>query len=282
MKKITFLMILAGVLVLFVLVVFSAPSYRLTPGTEQCIDEQGLQKKVKNNCAADIFVPTNTPAEWNAFVNGAPSCVQISNCTWTCGCNLTVTHTAGSVAPETKTVTYKTVQTSLSGASKCWIAQNLGATNQASSATDATQASAGWYWQFNRKQGYQTGPTSGYINENYNWQAANDPCTLLLGTGWRLPTNTEWTNVVANMGCTSSYDAYASVLKLHNAGYLNIDPYGTLVNRGIEGRYWSGTQFDSGHGHFMYIVGAPGHGNICYGPSYTPKSVGESVRCLKD
>jgi len=27
------------------------------------------------------------------------------------------------------------------------------------SATDNTDAAAGWYWQFNRKQGYKTGPT---------------------------------------------------------------------------------------------------------------------------
>ncbi len=30
------------------------------------------------------------------------------------------------------------------------------------------------------------------IDENLDWQAANDPCTLELGNGWRLPTYTEW------------------------------------------------------------------------------------------
>ena len=65
-------------------------------------------------------------------------------------------HTAGTVAPVTKTVTYGTVLTDIGGTgSKCWITQNLGADQQATSATDATEASAGWYWQFGRKQGFK-------------------------------------------------------------------------------------------------------------------------------
>ena len=68
---------------------------------------------------------------------------------------LTVNHVAGTVAPVTKTASYGTVLTSITGASKCWITQNLGADHQATSATDATEPSAGWYWQFNRLQGYK-------------------------------------------------------------------------------------------------------------------------------
>ena len=73
---------------------------------------------------------------------------------WICGCPLTVTHTAGTVAPVTRTVTYGTVSTTLTGAPECWITQNLGAINQASSPTDATDAAAGWYWEWDTQQGY--------------------------------------------------------------------------------------------------------------------------------
>src|ERR1035437_3213627 len=41
-----------------------------------------------------------------------------------CGSTLTINHVSGAVAPETKTVSYGTVATSLSGAGKCWITQN--------------------------------------------------------------------------------------------------------------------------------------------------------------
>ncbi len=54
-----------------------------------------------------------------------------------------------------KTIDYSTIETNLSGGNKCWITQNLGSDRQALSAADATEESAGWYWQFNRKQGYK-------------------------------------------------------------------------------------------------------------------------------
>ena len=38
---------------------------------------------------------------------------------------------------------------------KCWITSNLGASQQATAVNASTQASSGWYWQFNRKQGYK-------------------------------------------------------------------------------------------------------------------------------
>lgn len=60
-----------------------AYNYTVANGTEQCIDEYGLKKKVKNNCARDIFVPTKTADEWQSFVSNIAAntgCVQISNC----------------------------------------------------------------------------------------------------------------------------------------------------------------------------------------------------------
>jgi hypothetical protein len=204
--------------------------------------------------------------------------------------SITVNHVNyGGVAPVTKSVTYGTVSTALFGGTKCAITRNLGATNQASSATDASEASAGWYWQFNRKKGYQhTGATATTvltpawnavaISEASDWTAANDPCTLELGSGWRIPTNAEWTNAGTNGSWGSYTDTYASVLKLHAAGYLEASN-GQLYNRNVFtgiGRYWSSTRYADPNGYFLNFTG-----NGLY-MSIDDKRYGCSVRCLKD
>jgi len=189
-------------------------------------------------------------------------CLKDDN--WSCGSPLTVSHVAGSVAPTTTTISYGTVNSSLSGTSKCWITQNLGATRQATSATDATDAAAGWYWQFNRQQGYaMNGSTrtpntawigSSSINENSAWTAANDPCTLLLGPAWSMPTQSEWANVISNGSWASgSAAAYASLLKMHDAGYLNGNSALLLV-RGSGGWYWSSSQVNNTVGYMLTIT----------------------------
>ena len=66
-----------------------------------------------------------------------------------CPTTFSVAHTAGvNGAAETKTVTYHSITSTISGAAKCWLTQNLGADRQATSTTDASEAAAGWYWQF--------------------------------------------------------------------------------------------------------------------------------------
>ena len=200
--------------------------------------------------------------------------------------SFTVTHLAsGGVAPVDKVVTYGTVTSSLSGASKRWITQNLGSDHQATSATDATEASAGWYWQFNRKQGFKHDGTTRTpnttwvtsISENSEWTAANDPCTIELGTGWRIPTSAEWTYAAGPSGGNwANYtDTYASVLKLHAAGYLN-GGNGSLNGRGANGNYWSSTQFDASNGWALYFI-SNGSGMNVYGKAY-----GFPLRCLRD
>src|SRR6185312_15571618 len=120
-------------------------------------------------------------------------------------------------------------------------------------------------WQFNRKQGYKhdgttrtptnawtawIGGTTG-INENLSWSAANDPCNLLLGSGWRMPTHTELTRAdAAPQNWVKAEDAYASVLKLHMAGALSYTN-GALQNRGTAGYYWSSNQAGSNTGYYL-------------------------------
>ncbi|MEE4116788.1 MAG: hypothetical protein V2I37_11500 [Marinilabiliaceae bacterium] len=166
-----------------------------------------------------------------------------------CPSSLSVTHSYGDVAPATRSLTYEVIESSISGEPKCWIARNLGASNQATSSTDNTEAAGGWYWQFNKKQGYRHNGTAYFpavtwitsIDESSNWEAVNYPCALLLGTGWRIPTGTEWFNVYYGLGWSSREDAYNSVLVLHPAGSLSyLD--GSLLNRGWVGNYYSSTQ----------------------------------------
>lgn len=212
---------------------------------------------------------------------------RIGETAWSCGSSKVITHIAGDVCPVTKTVTYGTVTSALSGASKCWITQNLGADQQASVVDDSTEASAGWYWQFNLKQGYKHDGsvltpswTVTSINEESDWTSANDPCAILLGTGWRLPTYTEWLNADAN-GETGGWDDYnetfADALKLHAAGRLSGSD-GSLSLRGSSGAgyYWSSTQYSAASGWYLgfYVLCSDMHG--------IDKAHGFAVRCLKD
>jgi hypothetical protein len=154
--------------------------------------EQLLFKSIKSGYFDKIIMdsPTQNTAYTFELTSSSPGC----------GSSFSVTHTAGAIAPTDKTVTYGTVLTNLSGSEKCWITQNLGADQQAASATDDTEASAGWYWQFNKKQGFMHDGTTltpgiewlGPFSENSDWLSSNDPCSLLLGNEWRLPTESEW------------------------------------------------------------------------------------------
>jgi hypothetical protein len=200
-----------------------------------------------------------------------------------CGTSLSVNHsTAGGVAPVDKTVTYSVVTNVPGDPSKCWIASNLGADHQATSLNDATEASAGWYWQFNRKQGYKhdgsvrTPGTTWIttINEDSDWTAANDPCTLELGTGWYVPLFYEWDNLIQGGGWTNSSGPWNSQLKMHDAGYLSD---GNLNYRGTYGYYWSSNQYyPTYYGYYLHMTTG-----IC-NLTYLLKANGLPVRCVRD
>ena len=220
---------------------------------------------------------------YNGCVYSAPvSLTQGTLACPVCGTSITINHVAGAVAPVTKTVTYDIV-TNIPGLTYvCWITRNLGASQQATAVSDATEASAGWYWQFNRKQGYQYTtarvPNTTWISiidETSDWIAANDPCTLELGTGWRIPTSAEWTNVNAAGNWTNWNDLWNSALKLHGAGLLSYNS-GSLGDRGSSGYCWSSTQTDATNSLFMYF--SPWNS---YLPTWS-KAYGHSLRCLRD
>ncbi len=200
-----------------------------------------------------------------------------------CGLSIRINHviTRG-VAPANKTVEYITVSGIPGELTKCWITRNLGAAQQAAAVSEATEASAGWYWQFNRKQGYQyissRVPTSTWIssiNENSDWTTANDPCAIELGAGWRIPTKTEWTNVDAIGSWTTWNGPYGSALKLHAAGAL-VSTDGSLYSRGSGGYFWSSTQSGATDGWNLVFYS----GGCSMGISGKANSF--SARCVRD
>jgi len=260
------------------------------------------------NAAGEITTVERNAALSISFLNGkshlSDKTVPFSLSDWygygiVCGNSFTIKHTAGiNGAPVTKTITYGTVMTTLSGANKCWITQNLGASQKATSEGDVSDASAGWYYQFNRVQGYDWNSTTNIctptsyetsISENSNWIVSRDPCTLLLGNGWRLPTYTEWMTFGDALGgarttgtlqpweliawTNGSAAYYGSVLKLHMPGFLSPN---TRIQQGTTGCYWSSTQYTTTGGYSFAFYVQEGDINI------DRKELSRSVRCIRD
>ena len=201
----------------------------------------------------------------------------------TCGSSFTRIHYAGAVAPVSKTVTYGTVTNIPGETSKCWITRNLGATQQPNTVDDNTEAAAGWYWQFNRQQGYKHDGTTStpalpvyYPLENSDWEFINDPCALLLGNVWRIPTRTELNNVDSTGNWTDWNGPWNSGLQMHAAGEV-VSNGSALYNRGSYGTYWSSIQSD-GYSAW-HLLFSSGNSIIMNGDD---KASALSVRCIRD
>jgi len=176
--------------------------------------------------------------------------------------SFTVTHMITDGAPEQKTVTYGSVLYN----NQCWITQNLGATNAAPSSSAYDEPTSGWYWQFNRKQGYKHNgltrtPATAWINTldntgpGYGWAPSKDPCALLLKSGWRLPTMTEWQVLSQSTAWQYIDAAFNTPLRIYTAGKL-AGLTGTLLNRNSPyiAFFWSSTGYPTTYG-YQYSVG---------------------------
>ncbi len=261
----------------------------------------GYKWNIVNDFASAIDMGTNTTytetgdtcgAELTRFVWAYNGCgistvntiTQATLPCWLCGYSvLTIAHeTFGGVAPVNKTTSYGTVTNIPGEPTKCWIAKNLGASQQATTVNDATEVAAGWYWKFNRKQGYKHDGSSSVpswttasVNENSAWLTTNDPCNLELGTVWRLPSYSEWFNVDNSGGWSNWSGPWSSDLKLHASGNI-IDSNGSLDNRGSIGYFWSATQNTSAYGWDFQI------GSGISSMTYNNKAHGFAIRCLRD
>ncbi|MDZ7719076.1 MAG: hypothetical protein U5K72_09700 [Balneolaceae bacterium] len=185
--------------------------------------------------------------------------------------------------------TYPTVQANWNGpgGDKIWLAVNLGASAPPENSVDDSNDSAGWYFQFNRKQAfYHNGSnltpswTTNEIIEDSGWRIENDPCRILLGDSWRLPTVEELRAFMSapidkgGMGDGNRTSAFNSKLKLHAAGNLQSFD-GSLQLRGESGNYWASDQFSNKRGEVLTI----GEGSNTFAGN---KAFGRSVRCLKE
>jgi hypothetical protein len=183
-----------------------------------------------------------------------------------------------------------------------WMDRNLGATQVATSSTDA--ASYGDLYQWGRgTDGHQirtsgttaTNATTAVPNggnswdglfitegsspwdwltpqDNNLWQGVsgtNNPCP----TGFRLPTEAEWNAERLSWSSDNSAGAFASPLKLPVAGYRASS--GSLYGVGSGGSYWSST-VDGTRSRYLDFYGS--NANLSGGD----RAFGLSVRCLKE
>jgi hypothetical protein len=280
--------------------------------SEIYVDGTVYDESAPGNYDGAIILSVSSPSQYTVFWQGpggwsfSGSAVSLTNCgpgmyyltityningvysdqfyigTSTCG-SVGVYHQQGSVAPENKVVSYGTVDGIPGEPGKCWTTRNLGANLRATSVDDDSEGTAGWYWQFNRKQGYKHDGSTltpqwapGFISENSEWLSANDPCNLELGVQWRVPTKTEWENVSNAVGWATWNGPWASGLKLHAAGYL-YDANGALDYRGYFGHYWSSSQF-SDFGGWALKFGS----NFNMVAGYSSKTDGYNIRCIRD
>jgi hypothetical protein len=182
---------------------------------------------------------------------------------------------------------------------KIWMDRNLGATQVATSSTDANSYGDLYQWG-RRSDGHQcrTSPTTTTLSsvnqpangnfilapntpgdwrspQNTNlWQrvnGVNNPCP----SGYRLPSVLEFDAELLSWSANTSSGAFASPLRLPMAGYRILSD-GSLDLVGTVGFYWSGT-VNLTNSLFLYFDSSFGDSYYTAGRAY-----GLSVRCLKD
>ena len=180
---------------------------------------------------------------------------------------------------------------------KIWLDKNLGASQVATSSTDADSYGDLYQWGrgtdgHEKRTSGTTGTLSGsdspghgnFITPSsspYDWRSSqndnlwqgvggiNNPCP----SGYRLPTESEWDAERQSWGSNNSAGAFASPLKLPVAGTRGND--GSLNDVGSRGDYWSSTVSGT-RARRLYVD------SVSAGMSNDPRANRRSVRCIKD
>lgn len=191
-----------------------------------------------------------------------------------------------------------------------WLQQNLGSTQVASTMTDANSYGDVYQWgrwndghekrtsttttvpTTNNPSGLTTTSNSFIIGSSTDWwdggsltdtwsavSSANtsategcDPCKAI-GTGWVMPTETDWTGIKTAESISNPATAFASNLKLPASGYRSSSTGNyTFVDQ--RGYYWSSTTSTLGAKYF-YV------GSTIANPSAgAMRGQGHAVRCI--
>jgi len=249
-----------------------------------------------NSTTKGLLPPRVTNAQRNAIAN--PANGLLVTCT-DCSVPGLQQYINGSWQPlgqseSTSIGNYGTVTNPATG--KVWLDRNLGATKVATSLTDA--ASYGHLFQWGRNaDGHEvrTSGTTQYLAQDFftqnglfirntspfNW-LANDQIHMWSGTaaennpcpcGFRIPTAAEWEQERRTWIFNNAAGAFSSPLKLPNAGYRAWG--GSIFGVGTEGDYASSSGFN---GEARYLEILSNNASM----STLPRSVGFSVRCIKD
>ena len=182
---------------------------------------------------------------------------------------------------------------------KVWMDRNLGASQVATSSTDANSYGDLYQWG-RRNDGHQCRtsattttlssvdqPTNGNfilvsaapndwrIPQNTNlWQGVNginNPCP----TGFRLPSEFEIESERLSWGGNNSNGAFLSPLKLPNSGNRNYTTNGIITGVGNSGSYWSSSIIGTSSRHL-------GFSSSIAAVSTSDRANGFSVRCVKN
>jgi hypothetical protein len=188
----------------------------------------------------------------------------------------------------------------VTSAGQTWMALNLGASQVATSSADPAAYGTLYQWgRFGDGHEYRSSLTTTELSNTdapghgsfikstfppYDWRTKqndnlwqgesgiNNPCP----PGFRLPTDTELNTERLSWSSNDSVGALASPLKLVPAGYRN-GYTGGIEQVGTFGFYWSSTVNDQLKMSGYLIVNF-----IDSYTSYTRRSSGFSVRCIKD
>ena len=201
-------------------------------------------------------------------------------------------------APVWSTPNNPFANTVVSKTGKIWMDRNLGASQVATSSTDA--ASYGDLYQWGRgTDGHQIrtsgttttlsttdAPGNGDFilepNSPYDWRSpkndnlwqgvsgVNNPCP----TGYRIPTEAEWVAERLSWSTNNALGAFASPLKLPMAGYRDYSN-GSLYDVGTFVFYWSSTVSST---LARVLLFGSGTADV----NTATRAYGFSVRCLKD